>query len=260
MKPNTLKFKFLKLIILIIVSLFLTIFINGNLDLDYSSMQLKADIEIFENEEVMIADKKMYILPNYRSISEHFDPKSFAKRLMRNIEQKNLICKRDKQSEKRSIRIKSKETSISLSIVFSNKENAVKCDEQIRNYVEYQKDLYLKESQNLINFAKYRKFSKIQEDELKLEEITNLDLSQDLKNYLMAKSFYSSYINMEQIEEYFSLIKSSNIFQIKSEVMQSEGFRSLYSVQYLFGLIVTLVSLIIFRKEINYFKKKIFKN
>ena len=262
------KTNILKIILIIVFSYFLSSFIKNSSNINYDSVTLDVNIDFFDTDTTALAHRKLYSVYDYGTIANYFAPKQIALRINKQLKN-SKICKRDTHAKKRNMQIIPEETAISLSIIFLNEINAQKCLDEIENYIGLQKKLFLQESGNTIKkFLKKQKVNKgdnfvsdVQINELLeniiLPELDQIDKINRFLTILQLKSLFSS-IDEQEFAELFSIIEESEIFIISSNIVNSSNdiFKGL-EFEYLFILVLVLLTLIFYRKEIEIYFKKI---
>ena len=263
--------KILKITLLIIFSYLISTFIKTKLDLNYDSVTLNVNIDFFEEDVLAISHGKLHALPEYSIISNYFVPKKILVRINNKIARSNL-CVRDEISKKRNAKLKAEDSSIIISMIFLNNENAEKCLMNIKNYISSQKELFLDETQTVINKVKseQRLFSldlgTIDENienmvnSFNLEDVSDDSLSHYFKIFQLKKIIASPQYDPKDIYEYYARVAESDIFKFRSKISDYSGgsFKSL-EFEYLFILVLILLTLIVYRRKVERYFIKIKK-
>ena len=166
-------------------------------------------------------------------------------------------------------KIISSENSISIEMIFVNKENSYKCEKQISEYFKSQFSLFIREAGeavtlfregiNINNISIYNEEQ--EQSEIFKEVIQQLDEKtiNTLKlQSLLNNNYYTSNFNAEKIDEYFFMINNIENFQFSSSI-NSNSISGLEKIQFeiLFLLISLLLILIVYRKKIEIYFNKI---
>ena len=262
----------IKIILILCISFIISKFLKTKIDINYDNVELNANIEFFHGDEVALAHRKLHSVPLYGIVSTYFTPKKISARLLDKLSGKDLsgkdFCLRNKHAEKRNAKIISKENSIKISLIFLNKENAYKCEKQIREYFDSQFKLFIKEANEIIEIFEDRK--NLNNIVTLDEDLKQNDIYKDVINFLdeqtvnilrLQSLLENRNYSMDNINEYLVMIDNLENFKFSSSI-DSNSIDSLnkYLFEILFLLVSLLSILIIFRKKIEIYFDKIKNN
>ena len=141
------------IVLIVCISFFISKILQTKMNINYDSVELKANIDFFTEDEVALAHRKLYSVPLYGVISTYFTPKKISVRLLEKLSDKDF-CLRNEHAQKRNPKIISNENSITIKLIFIDEKNARKCERQINNYIDAQFKLFLKEAKETIETLK----------------------------------------------------------------------------------------------------------
>lgn len=262
--------KIFKFLILVIFSFIISFFVNYNFNYNFDTLKLHGKISFFKGETESISHKKLFMVPLYATISNHFNPQLMANRIEDKIRE-GEFCKRNRQEAKRNLNILQTETHISFSIIFIELENAKKCKNEIKNYIQFQRDLFIIETTKTIN-------SVIESNERTTEEretlgkinsiISSIDPGvmyenqktlDEYLNLMRTKSFFERVYDIEGILENYEIIQNSTFFKDEIKISSNNNSKNILKIENIFIIVLLVLSFIFFSNEINYTFKKIKK-
>lgn len=253
------KSKITKFFILVLTSFIIAVFARSQLNLDYNKIILNGDVLYYASDEAAIADRKLYNMPLYLSISSYFSPKSLGDRINFKIK-KSEICNRDFHAKKRNPSIVIEATSLNISIIFIDIKKAEKCIEEINHYIKAQQDLFFSEiKKNIESFDNSVSF--LYDDVDKLTILDNKESNKnEMEKFLQAfglKSLLSAINLKKDYLDNYETLKEEGFVKFTAEI-QNRDYKAIdgFEVIYLWLVILILLLSIFYRKEIEkYFNK-----
>ncbi len=254
--------KIFKFLILVIFSFIISFFVNYNFNYNFDTLKLHGKISFFKGETESISHKKLFMVPLYATISNHFSPQLMASRIEDKIRE-GEICKRNRQESKRNLNILINETHISFSIIFIELENAKKCKNEIKNYIKFQRELFIAETSKTINSVIESNKRTVDERET-LGKINSIISSVDpgvlyenqktLNEYLnliRTKSFFEKVYDVEGILKNYEIIENSIFFKDEIEISSNNNSKNILKIENIFIIVLLVLSFIFFSNEIN---------
>ena len=259
-KQKIIKFFFLLLLTLIIATIAKT-----QLKLDYENTKLEAQIIFFNTDKMAVADRKLYSLPFYANISSYFNSKNIGERINRKLNN-SQICNRNFHAKKRNPKILIEQYTIDISLIFTNEKNARKCSIEISEYVKAQEDYFILEIEkiltNLTDSKKYIDFDILKLGEIQSGFLNNNDIIeniQEIMNLLNLRQLSQQKVELKKFVEEFDILKNGNIIKYTSKIEIGDKNILGFEIEYLTILILIFLSLIFYRKEIDYYFNKVKK-
>lgn len=264
------KSKITKFFILVLTSFIIAVFARSQLNLDYNKIILNGDVLYYGSDEAAIADRKLYNMPLYLSISSYFSPKSLGDRINFKIE-KSEICNRDFHAKKRNPSIVIDATSLNISIIFIDIKKAEKCLEEINHYIKAQQDLFFSEiKKNIESFDNSVSFHYDDVDKLKIlydDEVDKLTIlgnkesnKNEIEEFLKAfglKSLLSAINLKKDYLDNYEILREEGFVKFTAEI-QNRDYKAIDGFEIIYLWLITLILLlsIFYRKEIEkYFNK-----
>jgi len=256
--------KIIKFFILLLLSFIIATIAKTQLKLDYKNAKLDANIDFFDSDQLALADRKLYNFPLYGNVAGYFNPKNIGERINRKLN-KSEICNRSFHAKKRNPKIVIDNFSINISIIFTNEKNAEKCSIEIAEYLKSQEDLFILETENIFaNVTEGKRY--IDLDVIPLDDIESSFFNgkssgkenlQEMMQLLNLRQLFLQRVRIKNFKDDLKTLKDGTIFSYRSKIEKGDKNNIAFKIEYLTILILILLSLIFFRKEIEHYFNKI---
>ena len=241
---------------------FTNYFLKEKLLLNYDSIELNANIQLFKQNDISIIHDQLNNLTFYSSVSKALTGNKLADELLYKI-QKNEICNRLDAAKKRNPRIIPSTNNLEISLIFQDSNNAINCENDIKKYIVEKKNFYLKNAEMVLNHYS------LKVEKLKiflLPHIENNQKKTNAENKYLKDSYnnpsLSFIINFYDDYEFYkknlNQIFASDFIYLNSEINSDSSF-NIKIINHLYLLFLIILSLIMYRKELEIFFKKIKK-
>lgn len=256
--------KIIKFFILLLLSFIVAIIAKTQLKLDYKSAKLNVNIVFFNSDEMALADRKLYYFPFYGNVAGYFNPKNIGERINHKLN-RSEICNRSFHAKKRNPKILIDNFSISISMIFTSGKNAEKCLIEIEEYLKSQEDLFILETENiltnLIEGKNYIGLDVMQMNDIESNFYNNKSSMkvnlQEMMQFLNSRQLFQQRVRIQDFEDNFKVLKNGTIFSYTSKIDKEDKNNRAFEIEYLTILILILLSLIFYRKEIEHYFNKI---